>query len=421
MKLNLENHPCFNDKVRHTKGRIHLPVAPACNIQCNYCNRKYDCVNESRPGVSSTILTPGQSLWYLEQTMEKGTTDISVVGIAGPGDPFANSDKTMETLRLVREKYPEMLLCVASNGLGILPYVQELAELETSHITLTINTMNPETGAKIYSWVRDGKKIYRGVEGAALLLERQVAAAKAIKEAGMVLKINSIIVPGINEDDVIEVAKAMSEIGADIFNGMPLYQNEGSVFEDIKEPSKETVAKIRLETSRYISQMHHCSRCRADAAGIIGEGTSDEAVDLLTLAGKMPVNPGENRPYVAAASMEGMLINQHLGEAERFLIYEKGEYGVKLVEERQAPEPGCGDARWKKMASILSDCSVVAVSGAGSKPRKILLEEGVQVLVMEGLIGEALNTVFMGEDISSYAKRPTVCGAGCGGTGGGCG
>ena len=25
---------------------MHVAVAPACNIQCNYCNRKYDCANE---------------------------------------------------------------------------------------------------------------------------------------------------------------------------------------------------------------------------------------------------------------------------------------------------------------------------------------------------------------------------------------
>ena len=40
---------------------MHVAVAPACNIQCNYCNRKYDCANESRPGVVSETLTPDQA------------------------------------------------------------------------------------------------------------------------------------------------------------------------------------------------------------------------------------------------------------------------------------------------------------------------------------------------------------------------
>ena len=89
---------------------------------CNFCNRKFDCVNESRPGVTSSLLSPHQALTYVDKTFDK-RDDITVVGIAGPGDPFANADETMETLRLVREKYPDVLLCTSSNGLGIGPYI----------------------------------------------------------------------------------------------------------------------------------------------------------------------------------------------------------------------------------------------------------------------------------------------------------
>jgi len=35
-------HPCFNEKAHFSTARIHLPVAPKCNIQCNFCNRKID-------------------------------------------------------------------------------------------------------------------------------------------------------------------------------------------------------------------------------------------------------------------------------------------------------------------------------------------------------------------------------------------
>ena len=83
-RLELARHPCFNEDAKHHFGRLHLPVAPKCNIKCNYCDRKYDCANESRPGVASAMLSPGQALRYVERVMEK-EADISVVGIAGPG------------------------------------------------------------------------------------------------------------------------------------------------------------------------------------------------------------------------------------------------------------------------------------------------------------------------------------------------
>ncbi|NTV08757.1 MAG: radical SAM protein, partial [Chlorobium limicola] len=206
MTLNIKNHPCFNDSSRHTFGRIHLPVAPKCNIQCNYCSRKFDCMNENRPGVTSKVLSPRQALYYLQQAMEI-SPNIAVVGIAGPGDPFANPDETMETLRLVREHYPEMLLCVATNGLDLMPWIDELAELQVSHVTITINAIDPEVGSEIYAWVRHKKKMYRDIEAAKLLIGNQLEALKRLKEVGVTAKVNSIIIPGINDGHVIDVAR----------------------------------------------------------------------------------------------------------------------------------------------------------------------------------------------------------------------
>ena len=48
----------------------------------------------------------------------------------------------------MREKYPEMLLCVASNGLNTAPYAEELARLQVSHVTITVNTIDPIIGGK---------------------------------------------------------------------------------------------------------------------------------------------------------------------------------------------------------------------------------------------------------------------------------
>ena len=57
----LSKHPCFNPAMAGKFGRIHLPVAPKCNVQCNFCHRKNDCSNESRPGGTRRVLTPAQA------------------------------------------------------------------------------------------------------------------------------------------------------------------------------------------------------------------------------------------------------------------------------------------------------------------------------------------------------------------------
>jgi len=62
-------HPCFNVAAKGSFGRVHLPVAPTCNIKCNFCDRRSDCVNESRPGVTSSVLEPDQALRYLDRVL----------------------------------------------------------------------------------------------------------------------------------------------------------------------------------------------------------------------------------------------------------------------------------------------------------------------------------------------------------------
>ncbi|HRS19981.1 MAG TPA: radical SAM protein, partial [Bacteroidales bacterium] len=156
----IAKHPCFDKEAKHTHARVHLPVAPKCNIQCNYCNRKFDCVNESRPGVSSAVLSPYQALEYVKELNTK-LENLSVIGIAGPGDPFANATETMETMRLLKAEFPEKLFCVSTNGLNLEPFIPELAELGVSHVTITINAVDPDITSKIYAWVRDGVTIYR--------------------------------------------------------------------------------------------------------------------------------------------------------------------------------------------------------------------------------------------------------------------
>ena len=422
MSLDFSRHPCFNDKQRHRFGRIHLPVAPKCNIQCNFCDRKSDCVNESRPGVTSAVLSPGQAMHYLDQVVEK-TPNIAVVGIAGPGDPFANAEATMDTLERVRAKYPDMLLCLASNGLNVAPYAQRLAELKVSHVTITINAVDPEIGAKVYAWVRLGKRVFRGVEGARMLLDCQLEAVRLLKQHGVTVKVNTIIIPGVNDDHVEEVARTVADLGADICNCIPICPVEGTPFAEIEAPSAAEVAEIRSRAGEHLPLMHHCTRCRADAVGLLGQAMPMETLNILRESATMPIEPDQKRPYVAVASREGMLVNLHLGEAQELFIYEKKDDEFELVDTRSAPSRGGGDIRWYDLAKTLHDCRAVLVTSAGNSPQAILAQAGIRVVMMEGLIEEGLSAAYANQPVRAPLRRSHSCGAGagCSGNGMGCG
>lgn len=420
--MDLNRHPCYQAEAKGKFGRVHLPIAPKCNIQCNYCNRQYDCVNESRPGVTSTVLSPGQALRYVEQVLEREPR-ITVAGIAGPGDPLANAEATLETLSLIRQKFPELILCLATNGLGLPPYLDRLAELKVSHITVTINAVNPAVGEKMYAWVRDGRTVYQGKAAAMLLLERQLQSIHGLKERDFVVKVNCIVVPGKNDHHVAEVARLMGELGVDIFNCMPVYPSPSTPFENITEPSGEMMSTLRQQASQYIPQLYHCTRCRADAVGLLNEDRTQEWRDFLTACSALPLKPNEDRPYVAIASQEGMLVNLHLGEATRLMIYGRTEKGFFLTETRPCPQPGSGQARWQSLVHLLKDCRAVLASGIGESPKTILEQAGIRPVEMYGFIEQGLEAIFDHGDVRGLKARRLSCtkAAGCSRSGSGVG
>lgn len=425
-RMSRDEHPCFDENARLRTARVHLPVAPKCNVQCNYCNRKSDCVSESRPGVSSTVLSPEQAADYVD-AVRRDVPNLAVVGIAGPGDPFANAEKTLTTLRLVKERHPDLLLCVSSNGLNVPPYLDELAELEVSHVTITLNTVDPEVGGQVYRWVRDeanGKQIYRGTAAGELILARQLESIAGLKARGITVKVNTILVPGVTLDGIEAVARKLAELGVDTMNCLPLYPVEGTPFGELPAPDHMQISTARKVAEQFVEQMTHCSRCRADAVGMLGEEHTDDAIARL-LASR---SPAKDRPYIAVCSQEGFLVNQHLGGADRVLVYADsgsvtgagGPLG-QLVETRTTPPSGGGARRWSALAALVSDCRVLLCHQLGATPRMVLERSGLTVYETDGLISDAVTDVLAGRP-PRKALAPRDCNTGsCEGSGTGCG
>ncbi|NLW36555.1 radical SAM protein [Syntrophus buswellii] len=267
-RRSLLDHPCFYRSAGTRWGRVHLPVAPNCTIQCNFCNRLYDCVNESRPGVTSRILDPAEALLYLDRLL-KARSDISVVGIAGPGDSLCDPERTLETMRAVHAAYPDLLLCLSTNGLNLAEHVDDLVAAGVTHITVTVNAVDPLIGQRIYAWVSINSMIYRGLEAAQLLLSRQEEAMSRLKGRGLTVKINSVVVPGINAGHITAIAEKAAEWGVDLMNCIPMIPVQDTPFECLGAPADAEMVRIRALASLHLPQMYHCRRCRADAVGLL--------------------------------------------------------------------------------------------------------------------------------------------------------
>ncbi len=262
-------HPCFNEKAHFSTARIHLPVAPKCNIQCNFCNRKIDKC-EHRPGVSAGVMTAPQAADRVDKALTE-FQNLKVVGVAGPGESLAN-DETVEALKLVHGKHPELIKCVASNGLMLPEKVDDLVKAGVSSVTVTINAYEPAVGAKIYSWVRYHNQTYRGEEGAKLLRDNQFKGVELAAKAGLMVKVNTVLVPGVNTDQIEKIAKEAAARGAILMNiipMIPLYK-----FKDMKPPECKELEEARAIAEKYLPQFRLCKQCRADACGVPGQEKS---------------------------------------------------------------------------------------------------------------------------------------------------
>jgi nitrogen fixation protein NifB len=417
----INNHPCYSEGAHQHYARIHVPVAPACNIQCNYCNRKYDCSNESRPGVTSGKLKPEEAVkkvLYVGGEIQQ----LSVVGVAGPGDALANPKKTFETFKMLQEKAPDLKLCLSTNGLRLPEYIDEIVKYNVDHVTVTINTVDTtgEIGSKIYPWVHWNHKKVWGAEGAKILLEKQLEGIKMLTDRGILVKANSVLIPGINDKDLPNVAKKLKELKVFLHNIMPLLSSPefGTKFglDGVPSATDQEVMEAQNACGMDMSLMKHCRQCRADAVGLIGEDRGDEftketftALSFEELEKKYNIkarkekhevienwrahldaanerikienatkselsSTGETKLVAVTSSGEG-LINIHFGSAQEFLIYEAGDKGIKFVMHRKivssycsGPENCDGTNPIEEIKMTLKDCDILLTEKIGDCP-----------------------------------------------------
>jgi len=413
----VKNHPCYSEEAHHHYARMHVAVAPACNIQCNYCNRKYDCANESRPGVVSEKLTPEQAA---KKVLAVASTipQMTVLGIAGPGDPLANPAKTFKTFELIYNTAPDIKLCLSTNGLMLPDHVDTIAKYNVDHVTITINMVDPDIGAQIYPWIFYQNKRYTGREAAQILTDRQLLGLEMLTERGILCKVNSVMIPGVNDKHLVEVNRAVKSRGAFLHNIMPLISapEHGTVFglTGQRGPTAQELKALQDSCEGEMNMMRHCRQCRADAVGLLGEDRSAEfttdkimemevdydidsrrayqakveverqakvtakQTELETLAGEM----SDVKILIAVATTGGGRVNEHFGHAKEFQVYELSTGGAKFVGHRRVDlycQGGFGDEdSLESVIRAINDCAAVFVAKIGGCPKTDLLKAGIE-------------------------------------------
>lgn len=108
-------------------------------------------------------------------------------------------------------------------------------------------------------------------------------------------------------------------------------------------------------------------------------------------------------------TQEGILINQHLGEARTFPIRGKSENGFEKNKDRTAPATGGGIKRRHQVARVLGDCRAVLVGRVGQVPFDILKKSGMKPVEASGFIEDGLCTVYDNRDTCRLKGSRNSC------------
>ncbi|MHA1636627.1 MAG: radical SAM protein [Candidatus Thorarchaeota archaeon] len=261
------HHPCWSNDREHLWQRIHLPVAKYCNVKCVFCDHKFgSSCHTSKPGFASRIMTVQEAVQRTLKELRK-RKDLRIVAVSGPGEPLYN-EETFETLTQIRELKPKIQFCLSTNGTLIVEKIHELKKLDLATITVSMSAISPDTVGQIYEWGIFNKEREHGKIMAANIVDRQLRGIVAAAKIGVKVKVNTILIPEINGQEIAEIATNIAEAGASIHNIVPLIPN--SKLANLQRPTATEIQAARAEAAKYLPQFVYCKQCRSDVVGIPG-------------------------------------------------------------------------------------------------------------------------------------------------------
>lgn len=231
---------------------LQLNVAPTCNMLCNFCSKGNDCIcNGNDPGYCSRMLTPRQAVNWAVSSVAKDKR-IKAVKISGPGEPLCNS-QTFEVLKRIGQMLPELIFSISTNGLQLEEKADGLEQLGVRMVDISINAVWAETITKLYSKLILNNDIISGHELSSVLYEKQMKGLEKCIRKGMTVRINTVYFPGINDEDVIEIAQMCKSSGISsmcLISGYP-----GGKFVRIIPPSVSDMVAMQQKIGKILPEV----------------------------------------------------------------------------------------------------------------------------------------------------------------------
>jgi nitrogen fixation protein NifB len=209
-----------------------------------------------------------------QEAINRATTELKrisklkIVAISGPGEPLAN-EETFVTLKEIRNKHKDVKFCLSTNGVKLEENAEILYEIGIESVSVSVSALNPNIVSKIYEWANIDGQLLKGRKMAELILQKQLKGIEKTVELGMIVKVNTILIPDINMLEMKDLSKRLANTGVSLQNIVPLISNPS--IPDLKPPTENELVDARRIASEHLPQFTHCKQCRSDVVGIPGD------------------------------------------------------------------------------------------------------------------------------------------------------
>jgi predicted Fe-Mo cluster-binding NifX family protein len=113
---------------------------------------------------------------------------------------------------------------------------------------------------------------------------------------------------------------------------------------------------------------------------------------------------------IAVATSDEIVVNQHFGRANKFLIFALDQENQPELIERRMITPVCDggehdDDRLEKTAKLFTDCKYILVSRIGFVAARVLEQFGIIPMELPGMIEESIQKLVSYEEVQELMKN----------------
>jgi len=171
---------------------LRISVTDRCNMRCRYCMPEQDYVWLPR----SSILSFEEIDRLTGIFARLGVTRLRLTG----GEPLLRHD--LPTLVSMLRRRPELRdLAVTTNGILLARHAAALRDAGLDRVTVSLDTLKPERMREFARSARHAE-VLEGIAGA--------------RRAGLGLKLNSVVIRGYNDDELLDLLQFSQAAGAEV-------------------------------------------------------------------------------------------------------------------------------------------------------------------------------------------------------------